>query len=75
MPDIRVRPEAEPDMAGAIRQYLEAKENKEQLLRADLRAAWQEYEASGMHLTFDEADQWLVRLEAGEEAPIPVCHP
>jgi len=36
--------------------------------------AWVEYQATGLHLTFEEADAWLARLEAGEDVLPPECH-
>ena len=36
--------------------------------------AWQEYQATGKHVTHDEADAWLAKLETGEEAAAPECH-
>ncbi len=36
--------------------------------------AWNHYQCTGLHLTTDEADAWLAKLEAGEDAEIPECH-
>ena len=36
--------------------------------------AWNEYQATGLHVTQDEADAWLARLEAGKDAEPPACH-
>ena len=35
---------------------------------------WEAYEATGLHVTAEEADDWLARLEAGEDAAAPECH-
>jgi predicted transcriptional regulator len=40
----------------------------------DALAAWNGYQATGLHATADEADAWLARLEAGEVAEAPECH-
>jgi predicted transcriptional regulator len=40
----------------------------------DALAAWEEYQATGLHLTGEEADEWLERLEAGESSNAPECH-
>ena len=32
------------------------------------------YATDGLHLTAEEADAWLARLEAGEDVPPPPCH-
>ena len=36
--------------------------------------AWAEYQATGLHLTFEEADVWLARLEQGQDEDPPECH-
>ena len=46
---------------------------REQLLR-EVLAAWTDYQTTGLHLTAEEADEWLAKLEAGEQAPVPECH-
>ena len=60
-------------MREAIAQYLEREEKHEEL-RQSARAAWADYQASGLHATAEEADAWLAKLEAGEEADPPKCH-
>jgi predicted transcriptional regulator len=60
-------------MREAIQQYVEREEKREQL-RQDAAAAWNHYAATGLHVTADEADAWLAKLEAGEDASPPECH-
>lgn len=60
-------------MREAIEQYVEREERREQV-RRDALAAWAEYEATGQHVTAEEADAWLARLEAGEDAEPPPTH-
>jgi predicted transcriptional regulator len=60
-------------MREAIEQYVEREEKREQL-RQDALAAWERYTATGLHLTGDEADAWLAKLEAGDDVPAPECH-
>jgi predicted transcriptional regulator len=60
-------------MREAIEQYVEREERREQL-RNDALAAWTEYQATGRHVTGAEADAWLARLEAGEDAEPPLPH-
>jgi predicted transcriptional regulator len=60
-------------MREAIEQYVEREERREQL-RHDALAAWTEYQATGRHVTADEADAWIARLEAGEDAEPPSPH-
>jgi predicted transcriptional regulator len=54
-------------------QYVEREEKREQL-RQDAIAAWNHYATTELHVTGEEADAWLARLEAGDEAPSPECH-
>ena len=60
-------------MHEAIEQYIEREERREQV-RQDALAAWAEYKATGHHVTGDEADAWLARLEAGEDVDPPSTH-
>jgi predicted transcriptional regulator len=46
---------------------------RERYLR-DALAAWVDYQTTGLHLTSEEADAWLARLEVGEGATAPECH-
>jgi len=57
----------------AIEQFVEQEEKRE-ALRQDALRAWTEYQETGLHVTHDEADAWLARLEAGEVAKAPECH-
>jgi hypothetical protein len=43
-------------------------------LRQEALAAWNHYQTTALHLSAAEADQWLAKLEAGEEAEAPECH-
>lgn len=60
-------------MREAVEQYVDREEKREQL-RQDALAAWNHYQSTGLHLTAEEADAWLAKLEAGENAPVPECH-
>ncbi|MBI3515487.1 MAG: ribbon-helix-helix protein, CopG family [Proteobacteria bacterium] len=60
-------------MREAIEQYVSREEQREQF-RRDALAAWAEYQATGQHVTAAEADAWLARLEAGEDAEPPPAH-
>jgi predicted transcriptional regulator len=60
-------------MREAIETYVEREERREQL-RQDALAAWTTYEATGLHVSGEEADQWLAKLEAGKKAAPPKCH-
>jgi predicted transcriptional regulator len=57
----------------AIGEYLDREERRKQL-RQDAMAAWDDYQRTGLHLTGEEVDAWLAKLEAGEEAVLPECH-
>lgn len=60
-------------MREAIAQYVE-REEKREAFKQDALRAWDEYQQTGMHLTSREADDWLAKLEAGEDADLPECH-
>ena len=57
-------------MQEAICEYVD-REEKREALRQDAMRAWDEYQATGMHVTFEEADLWLAKLAdgQGEEPP------
>ena len=57
----------------AIRQYVDREEKREAFRQEGIKA-WNEYQSSGLHVTFEEADDWLAELEAGKDADIPECH-
>lgn len=57
----------------AVEQYV-AREEQRERFRQDALAAWDEYQATGLHVSAEEADAWLARLEAGEDAEAPECH-
>ncbi|MGD0903027.1 MAG: ribbon-helix-helix protein, CopG family [Terracidiphilus sp.] len=60
-------------MREAVEQYVSREEKREQS-RQDALAAWNDYQATGLHATAEEADAWLAKLEAGEDAEAPACH-
>ena len=60
-------------MREAVEQYVEREERLEQL-RQEALAAWAEYQTTGLHVTAQDADAWLAKLEAGKRAVIPKCH-
>ena len=60
-------------MREAVEQYV-SREEKRELFRRDALAAWNDYQAKGLHATAEEADAWLAKLEAGEKAKAPQCH-
>lgn len=57
----------------AIRQYV-GREEKRELMRQDGLRAWSDYQANGLHVTHDEADAWMAKLEAGQDVASPACH-
>jgi len=60
-------------MREAIAQYVDREEKREQFRQSALRA-WAEYQATGLHVTAEEADAWLAKLESGESEDPPACH-
>jgi predicted transcriptional regulator len=60
-------------MREAIAQYVD-REEKREAFKQDAVRAWEAYQETGQHLTLEEADAWLAKLEAGEDAETPECH-
>ena len=60
-------------MREAVEQYVSREERREQFLRDGL-AAWNDYQSTGLHATAEEADAWLAKFEAGEDAETPGSH-
>ncbi|MCR9942013.1 MAG: CopG family ribbon-helix-helix protein [Shewanella sp.] len=60
-------------MCEAIRDYVE-REEKHESFKQDALRAWEAFQENGQHLTLEEADGWLAKLEAGEDAELPKCH-
>ncbi|MEK9497943.1 hypothetical protein V2H77_16025 [Photorhabdus sp. P32] len=53
--------------------YLECEEKREAFKRDALRA-WEAYQENGLHLTLEETDKWLAKLEAGVNVELPEYH-
>ena len=60
-------------MREAVAQFVEREEKREAFRQAALKA-WSDYQETGLHVSHNEADEWLAKLEAGEEADAPECH-
>lgn len=60
-------------MREAIAQYID-REEKREVAKQDALRAWDEFRRTGLHATFEEAELWLAKLEAGEDADPPECH-
>ena len=60
-------------MREAVEQYVGREEQRERL-RQDALSAWAHYQTTGLHAAAEEADAWLAKLEAGEDAEAPGCH-
>jgi len=60
-------------MREAITQYVN-REEKREAFRQDTIKSWDEYRATGSHVTAVEADAWLAELEQGTDIEPPECH-
>ena len=60
-------------MREAISQYVE-REEKREAFRQDAIDAWNEYQASGLHVTGDEVMAWLDTWGEESEQAAPLCH-
>ncbi|MDR9467824.1 hypothetical protein [Marinospirillum sp.] len=36
--------------------------------------AWEDYKATGLHLTGEEMDQWIHQVAQGKDVELPECH-
>ena len=59
-------------MREAIQQYVEREERRESIKQDALRA-WSRHQAAGQHVTAENADARLAKLEMGEDADLPKC--
>lgn len=57
----------------AVEQYIDREEKRERFYKDALKA-WAQYRETGLHVTAQQADRWLAKLEAGKTATIPECH-
>jgi len=60
-------------MREAISQYVAREEKREAYRQAGLNA-WSAYQTNALHVTGEEADAWLEKLEAGHDVEPPPCH-
>ena len=60
-------------MREAIARHAEDEGAREKL-RHEVIAAWDSYIKTGLHVTFENADAWLVKLEGSPIAKRPRCH-
>ena len=60
-------------MLEAIRQFVDQEEKRE-AFRQDGMKAWIEYQTTGLHVTMEEGDAWLAKLESGIDEEPPECH-
>ena len=60
-------------MHEAIVKFVDREEKRESF-RQDAIQAWDAYRLTGLHVTATEADEWMAKLEAGEDVEPPECH-
>lgn len=60
-------------MREAITQYVN-REEKREAFRQETLKAWETFRTTGLHVTADEADAWLLQLEQGNDIEPPECH-
>ena len=59
-------------MREAIAQYVE-REEKREALRQETLDAWDEFQATGLHVTGDEVEKWLSTWGTEDELSTPEC--
>ncbi|MES2016390.1 MAG: CopG family transcriptional regulator [Pseudomonadota bacterium] len=57
----------------ALEQYLQREEAHAAWMREGDEAL-KHYEETGLHLTGEEVEEWLARLEEGDDVDLPPCH-
>lgn len=57
----------------AVEQYVEREEKRQAFLQ-DAAEAWNDFQRTGLHVTGEEVEAWLSKLEAGEDIEPPKCH-
>ena len=60
-------------MLEANRRYVDREAMREAFRQHGMKA-WNDYQATGLHVMMEEADAWLSRLESGADAEPPECH-
>jgi len=60
-------------MREAIAEYVEREEKREEFRQAAL-AAWEHYQTTGLHVTGEEANAWMAKLESRKDSAPPKCH-
>ncbi|MBB4293889.1 putative transcriptional regulator [Rhizobium leguminosarum] len=60
-------------MREAIAQYVE-REEKREALRQETLDAWNEFKATGLHVTGAEVEKWLSTWGTDEELSAPECY-
>ncbi len=60
-------------MREAIEQYVEREERRETFKQNALKA-WEDYQATGLHVTGEEVERWLASWGTDDEALPPQCH-
>jgi len=59
-------------MREAIEQYVD-REEKQAAFRENALKTWKEYQLTGLHVSHQEVDMWLAKLELGEDVEPPEC--
>ena len=60
-------------MKEAIATYLEHEE-AEEALRQEALASWEDYQATGLHVTHEEMRAWLLSVGTDKQLPLPEPH-
>jgi len=60
-------------MREAIEQYVQREEARVSFLQ-EAQASWEEYQATGQHLTGEEVRKWLSTWGTETETEVPACH-
>ena len=62
------------DQTTALQNAKTAAERERLALLKEVQEAEEDYERTGLHLTWDEVSDWMRRLGTPEETEMPQCH-
>ncbi|MGJ0637207.1 CopG family ribbon-helix-helix protein [Xenorhabdus bovienii] len=60
-------------LTDAIKKYVEQEEKREALKEA-VQQSWLSFQETGLHVSSDEAYDWLISLSEGQYKEPPKCH-
>ncbi|MDD5334887.1 MAG: CopG family transcriptional regulator [Rhodoferax sp.] len=60
-------------MKEAILEYVKKEEARQNFIAA-AQASFEHYKQTGQHITLDEFNTWVDKVQQNPAAPVPLCH-